>query len=110
MILQNHWLKCHGMRLPTDAQLFTPLARDARDASRRRMNDDAAQFARQASISDAYNRSAAPAKAVAPVTKQQALSETKDRTAADSSSPRREAPMGQRPKFIPKGQTINLLV
>jgi hypothetical protein len=101
------------MRVTPDAQLFTALARDSisRDSSgRRRNSDDAATFARQASISEAYGRSAASANGVAAATKQHSMTENKDRTAADNNSQRREAPMGQRPKFIPKGQTINLLV
>jgi hypothetical protein len=99
------------MRLTPDSQIFTALSREApsRDNSRRREND-AASFSRQASINEAYARSAAPAKTVTPVAKQMAAAETAPRGPADLGSSRREAPMAGRPKFIPKGQTINVLI
>jgi hypothetical protein len=97
------------MRLTPDSQIFTALSREApsRDSSRRR-DSDAAAFARQASINEAYARSATPAKAVTPVAKQ--MAEPAPRSAADAGTARREAPMAGRPKYMPKGQMINLLV
>ncbi len=99
------------MRLTPDAQMFNALARESpsRDGSNRR-GSDAAAFSRQAAISEAYGRSASPAVVVATSTKPATTADTAQRAAPETGSQRREAPMGNRPKFIPKGQTINLLV
>jgi hypothetical protein len=98
------------MRLTPDSQIFTALSRESPARDNRRRESDAAAFSRQASINEAYARSAAPAKAVAPVVKQTAIAEPEARSGQDVGSSRREAPMAGRPKFMPKGQTVNLLV
>jgi hypothetical protein len=99
------------MRLTPDSQIFTALSREAlpRDTSRRR-EGDAAAFSRQASINEAYGRSVAPATTTAPAAKQAVTAEPAPHAAPEAASQRREAPMGGRPKFIPKGQSINLLI
>jgi hypothetical protein len=96
------------MRLTHDSQIFTALSREAslRDTSRRR-ESDAAAFSRQTSINEAYARRVAPATTTAPAAKQAAAAEP---AAPEAASQRREAPLGGRPKFIPKGQSINLLI
>ncbi len=94
------------MRLTPDTQIFNAVSRD----SDNRRASDAAAFSRQAAISDAYNRSPAPVVVAASIPKQAALPEASARLGPEMGSQRREAPMGGRPKFVPKGQTINLLV
>ncbi len=96
------------MRVTPDAQFFTALSGDM---GARRRNSDADGFARQAAISEAYGRNPPAARPVAPITKQTQTTDKDTHPSPDNSPSRREAPMaGQRPRFIPKGQTINLLV
>jgi hypothetical protein len=99
------------MRVSPDAQTFTALSRDL---GARRRDSDAAVLARQSSINDAYTGKSAPVRSAPPVTKQVPPEDSSEHQSQDlvqnMNSQRREAPMGQRPKFVPKGQTINILV
>jgi hypothetical protein len=95
------------MRLTPDTQMFNALSREAPSRDGGRRGSEAAAFSRQAAISDAYGRSATP---VATSAKPATTADTAERAAPETGSQRREAPMGHRPKFVPKGQTINLLV
>jgi hypothetical protein len=99
------------MRVTPDAQFFTSLSRDM--ATRRDTNSGGA-FARQSAISDAYARRAEPVRTAAPAAKHSQRQPEEERSGSgstnDAASHRREAPLGQRPKYVPKGQTINLLI
>jgi hypothetical protein len=98
------------MRVPTDALFSNTIARDtaAREAATRRSDSNNSSFARQSAISDAYARRAEPARAASALIKEQPKAE--ERADNTGGSNRREAPLGQRPKYVPKGQNINILV
>jgi hypothetical protein len=99
------------MRVSPDAQTFTALSRDL---GARRRDSDAAVLARQSSINDAYTGKSAPVRRAPPVATPAPTEERPEHQsqemAQNMNSQRREAPMGQRPKFVPKGQSINILV
>jgi hypothetical protein len=98
------------MRVTPDAQFLNILSRDtaSREAASRRGESEGSSFARQSAISDAYARRAEPVRTATALAKEQPKAE--ERPQNSSQAGRREAPLGPRPKFTPKGQSINILV
>ena len=97
------------MNISQDVSAFTTLARDiaARQDNRRQAQTDSSLVNKDAAATSASARPVQPAAKAAQGARTE--QDAQQRGAA-SDFRQREVPIGQRPKFIPKGQAVNILV